>query len=664
MLNEVRCRFLAVILGALFVGVAALSVRGTAVTWDEPFHLGAGVSYLQTGDPRLNWDHPPLARILGSLPALFLPIKDVTAAGAEAWRTADVLGFAQGSVQEFDQMILPWGRLCMLVASVLLAWVIYSWGSQLFGPRVALILLVLFLACPPLLANAPIIATDSLLTALFTAAIYGWWRYLRTGSRLILGATGLAVGCAFITKITAALLVPVFGIIALGALFTAAEDTPKNRSLRLRRIVGGGLSIGVVVWLVINISYLFEGTFIYPADYVARARTLNPYFESSAEFLVGFWPAWLPVPLPFYFANSILKLSNHLGAGHFSYFLGEASNGGWRNFFALLLLIKLPLGMLALSGGGLLVALAHLPRRHFDLLCLVTPIVSLLAIASLGNLQIGLRHVLPILPFMILLCGYAIDAARGTFRRALALCLTLSALWSTHSIFPHYLMYSNFLAGGPEEGWRISIEGDDWGQGGAELARWLNRYNVKELHYGGFGWSWLPLSRSGITTRAIPCDDPPGLVAVHLGHLLKVTDLAKVRCYDWMRLRKPDHKIGYSIFIYNTQRIPRPSPPADITLFREALTTQLGGNPAAAVPLYEQYLRSTPDYYQAQFNLGCALKDLGRCSEAIEPFKKTLELWPGYTEAHLHLAHCYASVNRADHAQRHTQFYNNQSARP
>lgn len=44
---------LAAVLIAIFVITAALSVRNTSATWDEPFHLAAGVAYLQTGDPRL-----------------------------------------------------------------------------------------------------------------------------------------------------------------------------------------------------------------------------------------------------------------------------------------------------------------------------------------------------------------------------------------------------------------------------------------------------------------------------------------------------------------------------------------------------------------------------------------------------------------------------------
>jgi len=540
----------------------------------------------------------------------------------------------------------------------------YSWGTLLFGPRVALLPLTLLLACPPLLANAPIIATDVTLTALVTCAVYGWRRYLETGSRTMLGGTALAVGGAFVTKMTAALLIPIFGLIGIAALVSTWLNTPKDIGTSIRRIVGGGLMIGLIVWLIILLTYRFEGAFLFPSDYVERARALNPHFQTSAEFLQRIWPAWLPVPFPFYFANSILKLSNHLGLGHFSYFLGEASNGGWSNFFSLLLLIKLPLGVLALTASGLFVALAHLPRRSFDLVCLLVPIGLLLTVASLGNLQIGIRHILPILPCMLLLSGYVAEATRGSLQRVLVLGLTLSALWSAHSVFPHYLMYSNFLAGGPEEGWRISIEGDDWGQGGAELARWLNRYGIKQLYYGGFGWSGLPLGRSGIQTANIPCDDPQELVVVHLGHLLKVAELTKVRCYDWMRLRKPDHKIGYSIFIYNAHRVPRPSAPAELTLFNEALATQRGGDPTAAVPLYERSLRTEPDYYQAHFNLGCALKDTGRCLEAIEHFKTTLELRPGYTEAHLHIATCYTSLKRADLAQPHAQLYSAQSRTP
>src|SRR6202050_2410005 len=50
---------------ALLAGGAA---RQESVTFDEVAHTGAGVSYLQALDMRMNEEHPPLAKVIAALP--------------------------------------------------------------------------------------------------------------------------------------------------------------------------------------------------------------------------------------------------------------------------------------------------------------------------------------------------------------------------------------------------------------------------------------------------------------------------------------------------------------------------------------------------------------------------------------------------------------------
>ena len=67
-------------LTALFVGLlltamllqAVLSMRLLSATTDETAHLPSGYSYLETGDLRLNPQHPPLIKLLAALPLLAL----------------------------------------------------------------------------------------------------------------------------------------------------------------------------------------------------------------------------------------------------------------------------------------------------------------------------------------------------------------------------------------------------------------------------------------------------------------------------------------------------------------------------------------------------------------------------------------------------------------
>src|SRR6267143_7075519 len=72
---------------------ALLAVHRLSATSDEPLHLAAGYSYWQTRDFRLNPEHPPLAKLMASLP--LLAIKPALDTSSEDWKTSsqNQLGF-------------------------------------------------------------------------------------------------------------------------------------------------------------------------------------------------------------------------------------------------------------------------------------------------------------------------------------------------------------------------------------------------------------------------------------------------------------------------------------------------------------------------------------------------------------------------------------------
>ena len=59
------------LLAALFLGLGLVQAWRDAPTYDEPVSLAAGLTAVTRHDLRLNTEHPPLAKALASLPALF-----------------------------------------------------------------------------------------------------------------------------------------------------------------------------------------------------------------------------------------------------------------------------------------------------------------------------------------------------------------------------------------------------------------------------------------------------------------------------------------------------------------------------------------------------------------------------------------------------------------
>ena len=648
--------YAAIILIAIFVVISASSVWQKSTTWDEPFHLTIGVTQLQTGDPRLNSDHPPLARLIAAIPTLFMSLDSVVDNMGVAWEQADLINAPNAFFGTIEDRALWPARLMMLSFSVLLGALLYFWGLELFGPVRALLPLTLLVFCPPILANAPIVATDMPATSLMFASIYSWWRYLQAPDLKRLAWVCLAVGAAFTAKHTALLLVPLF--IVLGATTLALPPVlPGTWKFRLKIIVGGLLIIAFSTVLAIDLVYGFKGVFLTPTEYVLKAKGLFYTLQIGANQLTQLWPMSWPVPLPFSYISGLLAVIGNVGEkGHITYFLGQSGIGGWSNYFVMLLLVKLPIATLLLIGVGMVKALEGFPKNAWNMLFLLLPPLLIIGVASLGKMQIGIRHILPALPFLFLISGYALKGINNVWRTTLVGVFLGCNIISCWAIYPNYLMYFNLIGGGPEQGWRIAVNGDDWGQGDADLKRWLYEHRVSSLAYLPNGWGGAILNRANIQYSPPPCTDTGELVAVHITQLMLPMTVDKVNCYAWMRLREPDEKIGYSIFLYNSKNV-RPSPPLNLTLFSEALRLQLAGQLAEAVSKYQLYLKEEPDYYQAHFNLAMALKDLHQCESAIPKFNKTLELWSGYKEAHLHLANCYRELGDIKQAEAHERLY-------
>lgn len=624
---------------AIFVITAALSVWKQSPGWDDTAHLTAGIAQLQTGDPRLNADHPPLARLLAALPSLFIKVESIAADSPDAWKKAEI-PYPSTSIFNTVQEHLLWpSRLTMLVLAVILGWLIYAWASQLFGLKHAWLPLALYSFCPPLLANAPLVTTDMAATTFIFAAFYTWWRYLGDPGLKRLTWVCLSVAAAFAVKYSAIILGPLFLLLGIIALFTSSI-LPFDFVRRLRIVFGGGLIIAIATVVGIDLAYNFDGVFLTPEDYLIRSQNLVYYVQTGAQQLYRFCPQWLPVPLPFYYVAGFLATLNILGqSGWASYFLGQAGYGGWPNFFLMLLLIKLPISTLILIGLGVTRAVSRLPREWWNVLFIALPPLFLIVMASSGKMQIGIRHILPSLPFMFLLAGYILRYPLQNWQSVgVGVLVALSAV-SSLSIHPYYLMYFNFLAGGPEQGWRISIAGDDYGQGDADLKRWLQAREINELAYLRFGFGELLLQEAGIKTKAVPCNDTGELVAVHAGSLLITHKLEWNRCYAWMRLRKPDEKIGYNIFLYNSKDAQKNFAAQTAQRYlTEGLQQYDLGKYEKSIALNIQVLRIKPDNAEAYNTICAAYNQMRKWPDAIKACTKAIDLNPDYNLAKNNLA--------------------------
>jgi 4-amino-4-deoxy-L-arabinose transferase-like glycosyltransferase len=422
-------RALAASLIAASLLLAFLALRRQDPTSDERLYFGVGRELLRGGRflELAGLGHPPLALYVNSLPLL-------------------VSGEAQPSAA--NPLLLMLCRVTSLLAfGVPLLVAVFLWARDRHGPRAGLLALALGGFSPTLLAHAGLITTDLAVTSASFLALYLFWRAERQRGNPL--GWGIALGLALLAKGSAWLFVA--AIVVLAAIRRVSGD-------RVNRAgpVAAGLAVAV---LVVNLGYGFSGLL----DVAGKRELLDRVPDSLAGRAV----ARLATPfLPLPYLRSMATQLQLAVQGWPSYLLGEVSRTGWRHYYLVALAVKESVPFLIL----LLVSLALAWRREelADDLALLIPVGLVLLAFSLGHLQIGVRYVLPALPFLaVFACG--LYRRVGTASRAAFVALVAWHGITAVRACPHYIPYFNELVGGPANGYRYLGDSNlDWGQNDSE----------------------------------------------------------------------------------------------------------------------------------------------------------------------------------------------------
>jgi len=299
-------------------------------------------------------------------------------------------------------------------------------------------------------------------------------------------------------------------------------------------------------------------------------------------------PTGWPLPAPAATHIDIYRsLQEHYHLGHPAFLLGQNSERGWWFYFPLVFVLKTPLPTLLLLAAAAVVGLRQPTSRaagrrvalwRWGPLALFPSLYVLTSLFS--SVNIGYRHLLPVLPFLFIFVAQLAKArpphvARGTqyvshiFGPALRVTLHALLLWLTIAtllISPHYLAFFNELAGGPDGGYRYLVDSNlDWGQNLWQLRDWMRENGVERVYYAHFSPArpqvydvavdFLPPHprAEGFT----PLEPAPGVYAIG-ATVLQGVYTADVNTYAWFRSREPTARLGHALFIY---RVPvRPAP--------------------------------------------------------------------------------------------------------
>ena len=469
---------------------------------------------------------------------------------------------------------------------------------------------------------------------------------------------GVMLGLAQLTKFTMLVLYfvwPFLWLVRLGLVMPQAEWPA-----RALRAFGHALLVVVVSIVTIDAGYFFEGvgTPLGKFEFGSKALTRpvlpgskpprhskNELLEATRQFRVnwvrGTWLENIPCPLPGHYVlgldeqkietegiperffqaimvpdpevrartidqeRQVPESSTEPKGAYPVYLNGELRRTGWWYYYLLALVYKLP------EGTWLLIVLSLASLRFVgrtaaewaDEIALGTvPVVILFSMSFLTDINLGLRYVLAILPYVFVSVGKLVPWTLGLSgpRRWATGALLAGALGSTIAasvgIYPNYLAYFNWASGGPDETPARLIDSNlDWGQDLVALQKWWNATipgqpiglayfgqinpSIFKLRGESFDW-FLPPAKSGAVRPMSQSPNPlligpagklsPGYYAVSVTllyglpwRLYDPCSLLQPRAawspvwnaqedaFWYFRQFRPERRIGHSIYVYH-----------------------------------------------------------------------------------------------------------------
>jgi hypothetical protein len=539
-------------------------VHRESLTWDEDDHMFAGYMMWKAGDYGLNPEHPPLVKLLATLPLLgeklWIPPQQGREFKAEAYLDGrDWLARNDGDSQRLVFRM----RLVAGLLALGLSLVIFFAAREWFGTPAALVALTLAVFDPNLLAHSALVTTDVGLSLFLLASIYGFYRYVKQPTLMRLLLTGLAAGCLLATKHSGILLAPMLLMLIGGEIVAAGKGSRARTALRLSGAFAAIVVIGVtVLWAFYGFRYAARPTGLVMSTSLADYTAPLSHFNAAAVL----WIAHLHL-LPESYLIGLVDVKR-MAQWYPTFILGKNYAHGVWWYFPVVIAVKTTLGLLALLALTAFAVLSGCLRKGRELAYLLVPGGIYLAVAMLSGMNIGARHILVLDAMAAILAGAGIAALAARNRRwaYVGAVLVLAHIVSALTVFPNDMAYANEAWGGPKNTYKLLSDANlDWAQQLYQVKEWEDRHPGEECWFAYFASPVVDPAVYGIRCHKLPNADTGWLGGADLippeisGYvLLSAGDLtgcelpsSRLNPYADFLSRKPDEWIDYGVLVYH-----------------------------------------------------------------------------------------------------------------
>lgn len=614
----------------------ALVVHRESLTFDEDDHMFAGYMMWKTGDYGLNPEHPPLVKLLATLPVLqrdlWIPPLQNRNFKQEAYLDGrDWLARNDGASQTLVfRMRLSTGLLALALSIV-----VFFAAREWFGPIAGLIALVLVSFDPNILAHSGLVTTDVGVSLFFLAAVYAFYRYAARPSIGRLLITGVVTGLLLATKHSGILLAPMLILLAIWEIAHEEKDKRAPAIGRYAAALAGIVVISVVVlWTFYGFRYAARPTPLQlnPSlgDYIAPLSGFN------AGIIRGVAHAHL---LPESYLMGLVDVKR-MAEFYPTYIFGKVyAHGKWW-YFPVVILIKTTLGMLALVSLAFFAIATGKLRTPRQAAYIFIPWIVYLAVAMMAGMNIGARHILPLYTFATIFAAGGAVALAGVSKRWVWICgvLIVAHVLSAALVFPNYIPYANEAWGGPKNVHNLLSDANvDWAQQLLQVKRWQDRNPNEECWFVYFARPEIDPAVYGIHCHAMPTIDTGWIggsdilpANIHGTVLISAGDLSGcewpsglVNPYRSFQKLQPAEVIDDAVYVYRGE-FPIPEAAA---LSRAQRSAELLAqhDQAGALTLAREAVTIDRDSIAAQTALGNAAAASGQNDEAKQAWQAAIE---------------------------------------